>query len=340
MAWIEVHQTLDRHPKVLKVMKLLRISRFEAVGLMITLWLWCLDFAQDGDLGRYDAEELAEAIGWRGDPVALVDALCAAGLLDGEGESLTIHDWDDYAGRLIEKREANTKRMRDARATKTNAARDARSQNVRRTCDERATHVQGLPNHTVPNLTIPNQDHMLGDAPLPGGCEGDEKKEPAPFEEGPTPPDSPEEVEVELTAPVKNPHPPIPAAPLPAPPDLSRPARPAPKPRREEYPAAFEAWWTLRPWLGSKGEAFAEWRAAGIHLDDGLRDRVMAAAAAQIANKAAVRAAGGFAAEFKHGMRWLKKSGWLDNLEPVPGRAGPPPVPPTRQQDPKKKYAW
>ena len=50
----------------------------------------------------------------------------------------------NYAGRLIEKRRANTKRMQIAR-----------SERVRSTDETCATHVQGLPYPTVPNPTVP-----------------------------------------------------------------------------------------------------------------------------------------------------------------------------------------
>ena len=66
------------------------------------------------------------------------------GFLEQTDLGLAIHDWMDYAGRLIEKRKANTKRMQSARA-----------KHVRNTGETRATHVQGLPYPTVPNPTVP-----------------------------------------------------------------------------------------------------------------------------------------------------------------------------------------
>jgi len=39
-----------------------------AVGLLHCLWWWCIDYATDGDLSRYDAEDIAIACEWEGDP--------------------------------------------------------------------------------------------------------------------------------------------------------------------------------------------------------------------------------------------------------------------------------
>lgn len=67
MAWIESHQELWRHPKTKKLARLLQISIPTAVGHLHGLWYWAMDFAQDGDLSSYDAEDIADAVMWEGD---------------------------------------------------------------------------------------------------------------------------------------------------------------------------------------------------------------------------------------------------------------------------------
>jgi len=150
VAWIESNQTLARHPKAIKAARKLGISVPTVVGHLHFLWWWCLEYANDGDLSRFDASDIAVAAGWEGDAEEFVTALVDCGPRDSVGfieqtdTGLVIHDWMDYAGRLIEKRQANMKRMQSARAKK-----------VRSTCETRATHVQGLPYPTVPNPTVP-----------------------------------------------------------------------------------------------------------------------------------------------------------------------------------------
>jgi len=105
MAWIESNQELGRHPKMKKLARLLSISWPEAVGYLHYLWWWALDFAQDGDLSKYEAGDIADAVMWKGDPEEFVNALLEAGFLDAnEDGGLEIHDWYDYAGKLLEQR--------------------------------------------------------------------------------------------------------------------------------------------------------------------------------------------------------------------------------------------
>jgi hypothetical protein len=120
MAWIESHQTLREHPKTAKAAKLLGVSIAETVGYLMFTWWWALDYAQDGDLTDYE-EDIEIAIGWQGDPGAFVEALAncgfgkGAGFLERVDGKLTIHDWHDYAGKLVERRKMDAKRKRAAR---------------------------------------------------------------------------------------------------------------------------------------------------------------------------------------------------------------------------------
>lgn len=50
MAWIELHQALPQHRKLLALRDALRLRTPAALGHMCLLWLWALDNAPDGDL--------------------------------------------------------------------------------------------------------------------------------------------------------------------------------------------------------------------------------------------------------------------------------------------------
>lgn len=112
MAWIEVHQSSSWHRKTIALAKALGVRRNEALGALVTLWLWSVEHAQDGKLGHLDARELAAAAGWHGKSERFVVALSDVGWLEKDG---AIHDWDDYAGRLIEQRRADLERKRKDR---------------------------------------------------------------------------------------------------------------------------------------------------------------------------------------------------------------------------------
>ena len=153
MAWIESHQSLRDHPKTRRLCRYLGISRREAIGLLHLLWWWCLDYAPDGDLAGYDADDLADAVDWEGDPQQLVDALLRAGFLDRDRDVLTVHDWWSYAGKLVERRQQHAERMRSLRQRQpqTTAPRphvtthdvpcDSRDNHVIVTCPSRDDHV-------------------------------------------------------------------------------------------------------------------------------------------------------------------------------------------------------
>lgn len=140
MAWLEIHQSLMNHRKTLIVSDILNIKPVYVVGHMVSLWLWCLDNAPSGNLHGVSARILASAAQWDGDSQTFLDALLGAGFLDEMPDCLVVHDWWDYAGRLIEKRQTNRERMRLKRAT-----------HVRCTCNARTPT-------TVPNSTQQNHD--------------------------------------------------------------------------------------------------------------------------------------------------------------------------------------
>jgi hypothetical protein len=115
MAWIESHQQLGRHPKTKRTARLLKISLPQMVGHLQFLWWWSLDYAQDGVLSKYDTEDIADAALWEGDPNEFVNALVTERFLDRNGDELLIHDWEDYAGKLIIQKEQNRQRSQRAR---------------------------------------------------------------------------------------------------------------------------------------------------------------------------------------------------------------------------------
>ena len=114
MAWIESHQSLRTHRKTMKLKRLLGIREHEVVGYLHILWWWALDNAPDGNLEGLDSKDLADVIGYRGDPEKLSSSLVAAGFMDAA--PLSLHDWGDYAGKLIDRRKANTERNRRYRS--------------------------------------------------------------------------------------------------------------------------------------------------------------------------------------------------------------------------------
>lgn len=108
MAWFEFHQSLTTHRKLYAMASKLRSRRSATAGYLAFLWSWALDNAPDGDLTDIDDEAIKLAADWPRGAGEFISALRESGFLD-TGERRMLHDWDDYAGRLMYQRERNRK---------------------------------------------------------------------------------------------------------------------------------------------------------------------------------------------------------------------------------------
>ena len=126
---------------------LLNIETPTAIGHLQLFWWWALDYASDGNFKDIHNIVIAKAAQWKGNPDNFVEALTKSGFLNSDR---TIHDWADYTGRLIAKREANKERMKEIRAT-----------HVQTTCNAQTDNVQ---NTFVPNSNS-NSNHIHKDIP-------------------------------------------------------------------------------------------------------------------------------------------------------------------------------
>ena len=125
MAWIQVHQQLKDHRKLLAAADELEIEPPHMLGLLTSFWLWALDNAPSGSLEGISNRNIARAAQWNKEPDTFVEAMKSAGFLDiTEDGTLEIHDWYEYAGKLIDQREAEKQRSRRRRAA---AAADRRT---------------------------------------------------------------------------------------------------------------------------------------------------------------------------------------------------------------------
>lgn len=150
MAWIELHQTLPRHPKLLRLANRLRVHPAQAAGHLTFLWLWALDYAPHGDVSALAPAEISAAACFPGDAELFAKALGQCGWVDPDGQ---IHDWADYAGRIVTMREGNRDRQRRSRA-----------RHALRHGDPPVSHapVTGLPNTTQPNPTKEEDEDEKG----------------------------------------------------------------------------------------------------------------------------------------------------------------------------------
>ena len=114
MAWIKSEQALGQHPKLKLLANELKISIPQAVGHLHLLWWWAVDYAENGDITRYK-EFVPFSAQWEGEPTGFTEALIKHGWIDDDDGNLTIHDWVEYTGALIEIRQKDAERKRQSR---------------------------------------------------------------------------------------------------------------------------------------------------------------------------------------------------------------------------------
>lgn len=116
MAWLEIHQSIKDHRKLLAAADALDMAPAHIAGHIIFFWLWALDNAPSGEISDISARNIARAAQWEGKPEDFLSALIESGLVDQIDGGLFIHDWADYAGKLIDQRIADRERKRQSRA--------------------------------------------------------------------------------------------------------------------------------------------------------------------------------------------------------------------------------
>lgn len=159
MAWIESHQELASHPKTLRLARLLGDSLPATIGRLHLLWWWSLSYAPNGDLSRFEDDELATPMLWEGDPAQLRQGLVTAGFVNTDG---SLHDWHEYAGRLVNQRALT----REQRASGGRNRMAQLSPEERSMLAKQAAVARWMPGDlappsinmpaTVPNSTVPN----------------------------------------------------------------------------------------------------------------------------------------------------------------------------------------
>lgn len=119
MAWISVHESVVG-AKLRLFAKELNASQNEALGLLITLWLWGIHNADRyGKIVGATKSDVAKVIysglSDRLDPVDSVDALIKTNWIDIDEDGLYIHDWNEWQKqwyKAIEVRDKDRERKR------------------------------------------------------------------------------------------------------------------------------------------------------------------------------------------------------------------------------------
>ncbi len=125
MSYIQSHQSLADHPKTAGAAELLGIDVPTLIGHLHLLWWWALDYAPDGDLSGFSKQQLCNAMRCKIDANRVISALVTCnprkggkGFLERKGRGYVIHDWRDFAGKFLERKEKDAARKREERANR------------------------------------------------------------------------------------------------------------------------------------------------------------------------------------------------------------------------------
>lgn len=117
------------------------------IGTLVSLWLWALDNAQDGSLEGVSDKTIARVCDFPEKKAGkLMEALLKHGFVDCDGDHYIIHDWYDYAGKLMDRREKDRERKKKPLK---------KQQDFQWSSGGNPEEVTGNSYATVPNRTIP-----------------------------------------------------------------------------------------------------------------------------------------------------------------------------------------
>lgn len=115
--YLPIEPALVDHPKTRALAKIWGCHPYLVVGFLVKLWGYCLEFQEDGAVDGRPADVLDELAApclrtSLGVLPTVREALLRAGFIDEDGR---LHDWDEYAGALVERRRKDRRRKRLAR---------------------------------------------------------------------------------------------------------------------------------------------------------------------------------------------------------------------------------
>lgn len=155
--------------KFKKLKMKLRLSHWEAVGLLESIWLFTSRNAPLGDIGRHPDEDICAAIEWSGNPLDLMSALSECRWLDVSPEHrLIVHDWSDHmptwlSGNLarhgktaVDRQVAKKQSTQVAEQSTKQPCIDSAKQQSTQAADHE-TRSTTIPSHSIPSQVIPPQ---------------------------------------------------------------------------------------------------------------------------------------------------------------------------------------
>ena len=110
MAWRKLEDTFHSDRKIRKLARELTIPEPHAAGYVVTLWTWALLYAKDGELTKFDADDIEHGAKWDGGHGDFLHACVKVSLVDVEDSGrVLLHNWIERGGSFAE---AQRKRLK------------------------------------------------------------------------------------------------------------------------------------------------------------------------------------------------------------------------------------
>lgn len=124
--WIRVHANLATKPVTLRAAGELRVSQNEAIGLLVRFWGQMSQHGANGSVSTLSDLEIETWSGWRGKRGVFASFLRAAHT-DADGR---VNEWDDFAGKLEDRRAKDRDRKRKSRGQDADSPRDVTGDSI------------------------------------------------------------------------------------------------------------------------------------------------------------------------------------------------------------------
>ena len=155
-----VDPAVKRHPKIMKLARLMGVGQPTALGWCVNLWAYTMDLFPTGELTGATQRDIAEATGYTKRATSVVTALVRCKLLVKTAKGYKVHDWQNEQGDIVAKRakwKADKLRQRESKkgAVRGGQARES-------TVDSSVESSLSLPvpflssSSSIPSLSIPN----------------------------------------------------------------------------------------------------------------------------------------------------------------------------------------
>lgn len=127
--WIKMRADLFTHPKVVRMMSVLKADKFRTVGGLMSVWCLFDAHSVDGHLSGYTSKALDSVIGWSGFSEAMK---AVEWLSESEDGGLFLPRFDSHNGQSAKRRAQDTDRKRSVRILSASEADKKRTREEKR----------------------------------------------------------------------------------------------------------------------------------------------------------------------------------------------------------------